>query len=1444
MKTLILTIIIICTQLINIKAQVQANFNADITEGCNSIVVTFENLSSPPAGLTYLWDFGNGSTSTFFEPTVAYTLPGSYTVKLIVFDGVEYDTLIKENYINVYSQPQVNIDITGEDIGCAPHNIQFLDNSLAGSGSIVQWYWDFGDGTISTEQNPFHTFYYQSDFSVSLIVTDDNNCTGIGSYENLISVFKPAADFLADPVNSCMSSLEVNFYNNSEGFGELTFEWDFGDGSTSDETHPVHTYNSNGNYSVKLITTDELLCSDTVIRENYIVLSGVNAEFTVERDTLCPNEDLLITNLSENAKSYLWDFGDGTFSEAENPVHSYSLPGNYEVTLTADHVFGCVDTYSIMINVEDVTADFYLSDEFSCEIPVSIEYYNNSQNAVSYEWHFGNGEISYETNPVIVYNKKGVYSDTLIAVSSHGCRAEKIIENSLTILLPRAYFKPNMWVDPWDIKGCAPLTVNFTDESVYQTEYDEITNYHWSFGDGSQSNEENPTHIFNDVGVYNVSYFFETQRGCVSTSYYAKAKVGTEQTADFIKNLPDTICASQAIQFFDKSQDSTLINEWYWRFGDDEYSLIQDPVHTYVDTGYMDVKLQAYYNGCGVAEEKKNFVYVKGPIVKVDYNVECDNPYDAFLNSNAIGVEKVYWDFGDGSPVDSININPKHTYPNNEDYTVNLIAVNNSNNCSFSSSKTLYIRDIKADFNIGNSIGCENLQVKLSSEACQDEYYSFESSEYGIYLWDFGDGNKLLTNSVEISHIYKNKGNYSLKLLVSDIRGCKDSLIKEVKIFKPEPDFNADDLIGCMPMEVTFNNLSESDTAIVSWEWDFGDNTTSSDENPVHSYGNFGTFDVTLTAVDLLGCIGTINKNNYIEAFKPIPDFTADDNTICLGDTISFFPQDTSNIISYQWDFGDGSSSKDIYPKHKYKNSGYYSVTLTLIDEQGCDSTQIINNFIYIQDIPVPEFTSSGVFADCYPFQVNFIDSTDNSDVIDWYWSFGDGETSSHLTNPIHIYTSPGSYDVSLNVITENGCTGKHTEFNYIEIKGPVAVINAPDTVCRNEEALFIAEDQEDVFGLQWIFGDGSTSSEDTAYHSYDNIGYMYPILLLKSDDLGTCDKYLTDSLYIPQLLPEIIVVDNLYSDCVPFEFNAYNNCTEADTWFWDFGDGSYSSVSDPVHTYPNANIYTVRLIITDNFGCSDSSEVLIEAFPLPVITPINDTLICRGDEIQLKVSGAENYNWLPKMYLDDQYANMPNSKPDSTITYIVTGTDINGCINNSSLTLTVQQEPQVNINDTAVIIGEQVILDAYSNDILTYEWFPDYELSCNDCPVITAIPMESTLYEITVTDTAECFSLTYDVFIDIIKEYTVDVPAAFTPNGDGINDMVFVRGWGVDNLILFKIFNRYGEIVFETTDKFIGWDGTYKGEMQGVETYTYFVSVETYENEILTKRGTIKLLK
>ena len=1445
MKNLILTIAIICTQLINLNGQaVVSDFEANVTEGCNSIVVNFTNNSLPSSCLTYDWDFGNGTTSTLFEPTVAYTQPGNYNVTLIVTDGLETNTLTKENYITVFSGPSVDINIIGEETGCAPLTIQFTDNSSPGSGIINNWYWDFGDGTISSEQNTEHSYLYQSNFAVTLIVNDENNCTGIGTYNNLISVYKPVSDFLADPAITCLQNQNISFYNNSTGIGELSYKWNLGDGNTTEDIHPTHTYNSDGAYNIELITYDEMNCSDTLLKENYIQISGVKADFSVNKNIICPEEELIFTNLSEGAISYFWDLGDGTTSEKQDLTHKYTQAGTYQISLTANHKFGCTDEHNLTITVEGVTAGFHLSEKFSCEVPVTVQYINDSENAVSYEWHLGNSDTLYETSPYVTYTKKGYYTDTLIAISANGCRSEKIIEKSMTVLLPRAYFTPNIWADPWGIKGCAPHTVDFENKSKYITEYDEIVEHFWSFGDGGQSNEENPSHTFYEIGKYLVNYYYVTAEGCISTPYMAEAAVGSEQTADFFKTLPDTICASQAIQFFDDSEDSTLINEWYWQFGDSTYSMKQNPVHLYTDTGYMDVKLQAYYNGCGVANEKKRFVYIEGPIVNIDYNIECNTPFEAILNSNAIDAEKVYWDFGDESPIDSVNFNPTHTYPDNEMYEVSLTAKNQSHNCTYSSSISVHVKDIIADFKITDSLGCENLTVELNSEESQDGAYFFANGQYGKYLWDYGDGTKTLTSVPEIKHTYSKKGTYPLKLIIQDLRGCRDSLITDIKILKPEPEFNADDLIGCMPMDANFNNLTNTDTTIVSWLWDFGDNSTSNIENPTHTFSNYGTYNVSLTAVDTLGCTGTILKTNYIEALKPIPDFLTNDNTICLGDTLNFLPLDTSRIASFNWDFGDGKSSTDAFPEHIYENSGYYPVSLTLVDEQGCDSTLIVNNYIYIQDIPEPYFTSSDVLSDCYPLQVDFMDTTNNSDVVDWSWSFGDGETSSHLKNPIHIYTAPGYYDVNFNVTTGNGCKGEVLKQKYIDIKGPYAEINVADTICRNEETLFIAEKQKDIFELQWIFGDGSTSNKDMPFHSYDNIGYMHPVLLLKSDELGTCDIYISDSIYIPQLLPEIKSVDDIFSGCIPFEFNPLNNCSDANNWLWDFGDGTYATGKNPQHTYINSGIYNVKLIISNNFGCSDSSEEIIESFALPVITTINDTLICVGDETQLKAYGAENYNWFPKLFLDNDQTNQPYSQPDSTITYSVTGTDINGCENNSNITISVQQIPTVNISDTAVIIGEQVILNAYSDQILTYEWFPDYELDCNNCPEIIATPLEPTTYEVTVTDINGCFTESYDIYINILKKYTIDVPSAFTPNGDGTNDIIYVRGWGVEDLLLFKIYNRFGEVVFESTDKDIGWDGSYKGKIQGVETYTYEASVRTYEDEILFKRGSIKLLK
>lgn len=1444
MKISILALIITFTQLINLNAQVTADFSSDIQEACESSSVHFTDNSIPSSGLSYFWDFGNGHTSTLKNPTTVYTNTGFYTVKLIVSDGVNSDTAEKVDYIKIWLPPVADFQITENISGCVPLNTSFQNMSSEGNGIITNYEWDFGDGTTSNEINPVHTYNFQSNYATSLTVTDEHGCVSSIVSDTIVSVFKPQASFLSDFVSNCTSESDVTFYNNSEGIGNLSYLWDFGDDNSSAEQNPSHHYSGNGNYSVSLTVTDSHSCKDTLIEIDYIKISGVLASFEVNKDTVCSDENVIFTNTSENAYSFVWNFGDGNFSEQKNPIHKYTEPGSYTVTLVTQHMSGCRDSVNKNIFVENIIADFELSDNYACELPAVIKYTNLSQNAVNYEWHFGNGEVSAEKNPQIVYYKQGSYSDTLIVYSPHGCRDEKIIDSSFTAIIPRAYFTPNQWSNPWDVKGCIPLTINFKDMSNYENKYDSIKSRYWIFGNGFESKEKNPSITYEDVGQYLVKYYFETNKGCISRTYFSTVKTGTRQHADFFKKLPDTICASQQVQFFDNSQDSSLISEWYWRFGDSTYSMKKDPVHMYVDTGYMDVKLQVYYNGCGVKETKQNFIYIKGPVSKISYNTHCDAPYNVSFLSNSKDAEKVYWDFGDGSEIDSVNFNPKHIFPDNKTFFVNLTAVNNTNGCTYNSEEKVIITDIKADIIIDTTFGCENLKVNLSSEGSQDASSFINNNTNAKYFWNFGDGKFEHTNYGQVSHYYQKKGIYNLKLLVKDFRGCADSIFRKIKIYKPKPDFNVQTITGCIPRNIQFDNTTVGDTIIKQWIWNFGDGQYSYEKIPSHIYDRFGQYDVSLKAIDTLGCISDTLKINYVKVIKPIPDFDAQNRLHCFGDTVRFIPSDTYDVASYLWDFGDGTTSTDIFPNHFYENEGKYNVSLTLLDNNGCDSSKTVLNYVSMQNYPIPDFNSTETTANCYPMTVNFSDITQNENITDWYWNFGDGETSSHLKFPEHIYTFPGIFDVTLNVSTVNGCSANISKSEYIDLRGPYAEISVPDTACKHDELLFIAENKRDIYDLQWIFGDGSTADKDSSYHSYSTGGLKRPTLLIKSDSIGTCDILLEDSVFIPDISSDIFIPNNQFAGCNPFTVNMFNNCTDANNWLWNFDDGTYSTNPSTMHTFTEPGIYNIKLNVEDELGCKDSSTVQIESYSAPTIKTMNDTLICRGNEIQLNAVGAFNYEWFPKKWLNEQNVNKPFTSPDSTIVYNVIGEDINGCVNNSNVTIKVQQEPNINLKDTAIIIGENVVLNAYSKDIKTYSWYPDYNINCTDCSEVILTPLEPTTYEVTVTDTANCFTKTFETNIDILRKYTVDVPDAFTPNGDGYNDILYVRGWGIDQLISFKIFNRYGELVFETNDKNIGWDGTYKGKKQGTETFTYIVIVQTYDNSFLTKRGAIKLLK
>jgi PKD repeat protein len=305
----------------------RAFFKADPTIQRTGKEVHFidQSIGNPQS---WLWDFGDGNTSTDQNPIHSYTNSGHYTVKLIVYSGIKSDTLIKTDYIIVVLPLLADFSATPLS-GSVPLQIQFTDNSL---GSPINWKWDFGDGKTSIEQNPIHTYTKKGYFSVKLIITDSYFTDTLYIKDLIYAQQSFKLDFTADPKIGDVP-LQINFTNLTNR--DLNnWYWDFGDGTTGTEKNPTHTYITAGYFSVKLIGNDGYI-TDSITYQNLIFTKqSYKLDFTA--DPMTGTIPLLVnfTNLTnKDLINWYWNFGDGGTSTEKNPSHTYNYEGTFNVIL-------------------------------------------------------------------------------------------------------------------------------------------------------------------------------------------------------------------------------------------------------------------------------------------------------------------------------------------------------------------------------------------------------------------------------------------------------------------------------------------------------------------------------------------------------------------------------------------------------------------------------------------------------------------------------------------------------------------------------------------------------------------------------------------------------------------------------------------------------------------------------------------------------------------------------------------------------------------------------------------------------------------------------------------------------------------------------------------------------------------------------------------------------
>jgi PKD repeat protein len=1175
---------------------IKADFEANVTSGCAPATVIFSDLSSGPVTARN-WNFGDGTTSTEPNPSHTYTTEGTFSVTLTVTNDAGFNTTkTRTDYITIGLAP-IAAFVATPDSGYIPLSVAFTDQSTGG-GTPASRLWDFGDGATSIEQNPTHQYSGPGNYTVALTVSNSCGTHTETKPDYVVAVVPVTADFSADTTIGCQP-FGVQFTDHSLG-AVTSWLWDFGDGTTSTEQHPLHTYTQAGVYTVSL-TASLPGGTDTKTKTDYLTVRAVSTIGFVATPTMANVPTMVsFTNQSTGAPtSWAWDFGDGATSTEQNPTHQYATPGTYAVSLTLTSACDTLtETKPNYIVVVDTVSAKFVADVTAGCAPAAVQFTDQSTGPiVSWSWDFGDGATSTEQNPAHTYAAAGNYTVKLTVTNSLGYSSIATKNDYLVIGA-----QPIVEFTATPVSGSNPLTVVFTDQS---TATPSPTVWLWEFGDDSTSTAQNPTHKYKLPGDYTVQLTVTNACGSVSeikTNYIQI--VPCTPPAPLFSGAPTSGSVPLTVTFTDQSipQSGTF---WNWDFGDGTTSTAQNPTHQYAASGTYAVALTVGSECDTLTATQPNYVVVIDTVsaeFAADVTSGCALVAVQFTDQSTGPVHSWQWDFGDSTT--STEQNPAHTYTGAGNFTVKL-TVTNAAGYTSTKTKTAYLA-IGAlptvEFVPRSGISGSNpLTVVFTDQ-------STVIPSATAWLWDFGDGNT--STEQNPTHIYQAVNDYTVTLKVTNACGeasaTKTNYVHVLPCTPPAPVFSGTPTSGNVPLTVTFTDQSTGSPAF--WNWDFGDGTTSTAQNPTHQYAASGTYAVSLTVGSECDTL-TATKSTYVVVVDTVSaEFAADVTSGCAPVAVQFTDQSTGPVHSWQWDFGDSTTSTEQNPAHTYTAAGNHTVKLTVTNSANWQSTAIKNNYLAISALPTVTFAGAPV-SGSNPLTVVFTDqSTAVPSPTAWQWDFGDGNNST-AQNPTHIYNVPGNYTVKLTVTNACGSV-ETTKASYIHVDActPPAPLFSGSPTSGNVPLTVTFTDQSTgspVF-RNWDFGDGTTSTAPSPAHQYATPG-TYTVALTVGSDCDTLTLTKPNYIVVIDTVSAKFMAD-VTSGCAPVAVQFTDQSTGPVTsWSWDFGDGTNSTEQNPAHTFAAAGNYTVKLTVTNAANWSSNTTkrnyISIQAKPTAAFT-------------------------------------------------------------------------------------------------------------------------------------------------------------------------------------------------------------------------------------------------
>lgn len=1061
----------------------------------------------------------------------------------------------------------------------------------------------------------------------------------------------------------------LEFINSSTNTSQTTtFTWDFGDGSPlliTDYTNVgqtiSHTYlQGTVNCVTQVTLTAENYCntvqggSSTATFNPIRIWDIDDAAINASATLLCyPDTQVTFNNITNRnclaqgniAQRYeWWNFGDYWGNGYDSivgwvpwpPALPYTMAypgiGTYDVMMV-DSSFCGLDTAYITIQiVAPPFAALASSIDTICE-GQTVTFNNLSGGgANSYFWNFGDGSgwiASAGGNVTHTYANSGDYIINIVANitgGSGGC-SDTASVNLHVLNSPVANFTFD------NNNGCDSMYVNFTNTSSA-----DAISWNWDFGNTITSTLQNPPiQFYGSPGNYNVQLTVENSNGCT----HSRTRVLTVYQSPVPAFTPTSVCVNAIATFFDNSTSAIgdPIISWNWDFDDGTTSTQQNPNHIYSLPGFYDMILIVNTAFCsGTDTVQINVENIPVANFTTDINNGCADLLVNFTNTSSINAVNFSWNFGDGSPLDT-NSNPSHLFTNtfgtDTTYQVQLIAQTTFGCTDTSINPITVFPNPIASFTDNALLDCAPLVVNFTNT----------STGHVSQTWDFGDGSPT-NNSSNPTHIYQNLtlfiNNYTILLTATSSNGCLDTITKTITVY-PEPQFgfSISPDSGCSPLVVSFPSV----IGAVVYNWDFGDGTTGSGPTPSHTFTNNLTnnliYNVTLSATSPFGCTDT-TYGQVLVFPNPSAQYTVNDTNGCHPFPITFTNNSTGGSF-YHWNLGDGTTFDTLSSSftHIYTNTSgmLQNINTTLIAEtnQGCKDTATQLITIYPDVTALMQADTFG----CTPFTTTFTSLSIGA--VNYFWDFGDGSPINNSPNPTHQFINTGVvnqyFNVRLIIESVYGCFD--TVFQQILVYPPtIALFNTNTIVGCQPLPITISNNSSNGNIFHWNLGNGTvfdTLAPNFNYTYVNNTGVVqnYTITLISETTNGCLDTATQTITVYPEIVANFISDS---SGCSPLTINFVNTSIGANTFIWNFGDGSaLDNTPSPNHVYTNTTpsdiTYAASLIAESFYGCRDTLYQNITVHTTPVASfsasPSSQTFPSTAISISNTTSfGTWQYNW------------------------------------------------------------------------------------------------------------------------------------------------------------------------------------------------------------------------